>query len=444
MIREQGSQPLLWLWCVLLALLPLLSGMGSVITVAGLAPVRPFAVVLALVALAVAVVGNRTPTSVSWGIVILGVLWLAWGLFNPPGGPAVSELMSISLGLVTTWALVLRPANENDLRWFTGGWVFAWVVSVLPAAYEVITGRHLPNYLDGSPQWVRERSTDVASFFVNPNLFAYFLAVGMVMLAIAAAISARVWVRRCLLAMVALTPVVVYSSGSRITTLVCCLMLVWVVWAWWPGLVRRIIVISGSVAAVSLVVAFAMMPVLSTKVEDAMSGSGFHRLNLYRNGIWMLEETLGMGVGAGNFEGTIAVDHPPYDTAAAVNPHSGVFEIASQYGVLWAGMLLAVLLVLMWVGGSGFFQRFDNRSEEIMRQAVFVSVVALPLLSFANSTFLDSPIAWVHVAGTAMVASSLPLRRTSATTGTPTLSAEQVLGTRHRLRQAIDLGARAS
>lgn len=443
MLRRQGTQPLVWLWCSLLFLLPLISGMGSVVTVAGLAPVRPFAVLLALVALGVAWVRGAAPAPLSWGIMILGVLWLSWGMFHPPSSPAISELASVVLGLVTTWALVLRPANSVDLRWFTGGWIFAWWVSVLPAVHEIISGTHLSNYLESSPQWVRESSTDAASFFVNPNPFAYFLAVGMVMLAVAATLSARTWVRRCIMAMVVLTPVVVYFSGSRITTLVCFLLLLWVVWAWWPGLVRRMMVIAAVVAAAALVVAFAMLPVLSAKVEAAMTGSGVHRLNLYRSGIWMLEETFGLGVGAGNFEGIIAVEHP-FDTADALNPHSGVFEILSQYGVLWAAVLFAALLVLMWVGGRGFLQRFGSRSEEIMRQGVFVSALALPLLSFADSAFLDSPIAWVHVAGTAMLASSLRLRHSSVSTGPERVPTAQVLGSRQRLRQAIALGARAS
>lgn len=442
-LRRQGTQPLLWLWCGMLFLLPLISGMGSVITVAGLAPVRPFAVLLVLVALGVAWHRGTAPAPVSWGIMILGALWLGWGLFHPVSSPAISELASIVLGLATTWALVLRPASNIDLKWFTGGWIFAWWVSVLPAAYEIVTGTHLPNYLESSPQWVRESSTDAASFFVNPNPFAYFLAVGMVMLAIAATMSSRTWIRRCIMAMVLLTPVVVYFSGSRITTLVCCLILLWAVWAWWPGLVRRIIVISGMVAVAALAVAFAMVPVLSAKVQTALSGSGVHRLNLYRSGVWMLGETLGLGVGAGNFEGVIALDHP-YDTADALNPHSGVVEIASQYGVLWAGVLLAALLVLMWVGGRGFLQRFQSRSEEIMRQAVFVSALALPLLSFADSAFLDSPIAWVHVAGTAMVACSLRLQDSSVLTRPQRVPVAQVLGPRQRLRQAIARGARAS
>lgn len=435
---------MLWLWGVAVFLLPLISGMGSTITVAGFAPVRPFAVLLALIALAVLVTRGARPTAVSWGILIVAVLWLGWGLFQSPSEPAISELVSIVLGLVTAWALVLRPADDVDLGWFTGGWVFAWLASVVPGIYEIWTGKHLPNYLESSPQWIREASTDIASFFVNPNLFAYFLAVSMFMLTVAATISTRRWVRRGILAMVALTPAIVFQTGSRITTLVCLVVLVWVVWAWWPGLVRRIIVILGAVAAISIVVAFAVLPKLSMKVQDELTGSGIHRLNLYRNGVWMLQESFGFGVGAGNFESAISVDHAPYETGGALNPHSGVFEIASQYGVVWAGLVFALLAVLMWIGWRGFFQRFSSRSEEILRQSVFVSAAALVLLSFANSTFLDSPIAWIHVAGTTIVAFSLRLRNTTMLTEPQKVSTAQVLGPRHRLRQATSMGARES
>ena len=106
--------------------------------------------------------------------------------------------------------------------------MFAWIVAVIPAIYEIVSGKHLPNYLSSSPGWVRESSDDIASYFVNPNPFAYFLCAAMAVFIMASRLEKR-WVRNVMLVCCALSPVIIYPTNSRLVLAVSLVMLVWMV-----------------------------------------------------------------------------------------------------------------------------------------------------------------------------------------------------------------------
>ena len=80
-----------------------------------------------------------------------------------------------------------------------------------------------------------------------------------------------------------------------------------------------------------------------------------------------------------------------------------MFEIASQYGVIVAALVFGLVAGVAVVGWRGFRPDFGDHRTRVLRQSVFVLAVMLPIQSFANSTFLDSPIAWVHVATLGML-----------------------------------------
>lgn len=394
-----GTRGMEWLFRAGLFLLPLVSGMGTLISIGGLAPIRPFVLVLVVIAL---LLPFRAPSKESMWVVALALVWAGWGFLRPPVPDGLTELVSVGLGLATLWALIVRPVAVRDLRALAFGWVFAWTVSVVPGLYEIATGRHLPNYLEGSPDWVRQASVDIASFFVNPNLFAYFVVVGMVMLVVATVLAESRLVRGLLLAGAMTTPVFAHFSGSRITLAVSLLVLIWIVWNWWPRLRRALVVALVPAVAVGAVGVLYSQP-LQQFLESESRGSATGRLGLYKDGVWMIDQTLGLGVGAGRFEPTLANGAAPFDTGGAINPHSGVFEIASQYGILVAGLVFGLVAAVAVVGWQGFRPSFGDHRARVLRQSVFVLAIMLPIESFANSTFLDSPIAWVHVATLGMM-----------------------------------------
>lgn len=379
---------------VLLFLMPVVASLGSVVSIGGFAAARPLAAVLVVVTFLVTPRWNR----VSIWIVVLIVCWLVWGLVMPHGTDAFKRLLSIALSLASVLAFVLYPWTRERLRLLGRAWLFAWIVAVIPAIYEIVSGKHLPNYLSSSPGWVRESSDDIASYFVNPNPFAYFLCAAMAVFIMASRLEKR-WVRNVMLVCCALSPVIIYPTNSRLVLAVSLVMLVWMVAT--REVVRPRLKLLTAVSVTLVMVAFVVLissPAIMNRIFNSFEGSGSDRLKLYMNAIWMFLSTFGLGIGPGMFENTMRRNRVPYITHEAVNPHSGVFEILSQYGFLIAALVGAALIAVAWRGMRGI-GRIDEAPEyRMIRQGVVITAIMIPVLSFGDSTFLDSPIAWIQVA----------------------------------------------
>ena len=379
---------------VLLFLMPVVASLGSVVSIGGFAAARPLAAVLVVVTFLVTPRWNR----VSIWIVVLIVCWLVWGLVMPHGTDAFKRLLSIALSLASVLAFVLYPWTRERLRLLGRAWLFAWFVAVIPAIYEIVSGKHLPNYLSSSPGWVRESSDDIASYFVNPNPFAYFLCAAMAVFIMASRLEKR-WVRNVMLVCCALSPVIIYPTNSRLVLAVSLVMLVWMVAT--REVVRPRLKLLTAVSVTLVMVAVVVLissPAIMNRIFNSFEGSGSDRLKLYMNAIWMFLSTFGLGIGPGMFENTMRRNRVPYITHEAVNPHSGVFEILSQYGFLIAALVGAALIAVAWRGMRGI-GRIDEAPEyRMIRQGVVITAIMIPVLSFGDSTFLDSPIAWIQVA----------------------------------------------
>lgn len=379
---------------VLLFLMPVVASLGSVVSIGGFAAARPLAAVLVVVTFLVTPRWNR----VSIWIVVLIVFWLVWGLVMPHGTDAFKRLLSIALSLASVLAFVLYPWTRERLRLLGRAWLFAWIVAVIPAIYEIVSGKHLPNYLSSSPGWVRESSDDIASYFVNPNPFAYFLCAAMAVFIMASRLEKR-WVRNVMLVCCALSPVIIYPTNSRLVLAVSLVMLVWMVAT--REVVRPRLKLLTAVSVTLVMVAVVVLissPAIMNRIFNSFEGSGSDRLKLYMNAIWMFLSTFGLGIGPGMFENTMRRNRVPYITHEAVNPHSGVFEILSQYGFLIAALVGAALIAVAWRGMRGI-GRIDEAPEyRMIRQGVVITAIMIPVLSFGDSTFLDSPIAWIQVA----------------------------------------------
>ena len=379
---------------VLLFLMPVVASLGSVVSIGGFAAARPLAAVLVVVTFLVTPRWNR----VSIWIVVLIVCWLVWGLVMPHGTDAFKRLLSIALSLASVLAFVLYPWTRERLRLLGRAWLFAWIVAVIPAIYEIVSGKHLPNYLSSSPGWVRESSDDIASYFVNPNPFAYFLCAAMPVFIMASRLEKR-WVRQVMLVRGALRPGIIYPTNSRLVLAVSLVMLVWMVAT--REVVRPRLKLLTAVSVTLVMVAVVVLissPAIMNRIFNSFEGSGSDRLKLYMNAIWMFLSTFGLGIGPGMFENTIRRNRVPYITHEAVNPHSGVFEILSQYGFLIAALVGAALIAVAWRGMRGL-GRIDEAPEyRMIRQGVVITAIMIPVLSFGDSTFLDSPIAWIQVA----------------------------------------------
>ena len=429
-----AAGPIEWLYRTGLLLLPLLSGMGSAVSIAGVAPVRPFALVFAAVA-AIRLMRSPAQTLLGWMVVAGALGWVGWGFLYPGADDAVSELASIGLGMATVWALVARPASRTDVNYFAAGWAGAWVDLGCARVLGDFDGRSPSQLPRGFLGLCAERVDGHRVVLHEPEPLRVFPRGRHGDAGRGAAFTPSLPVRRVYWSFAAATPVIIAFTGSRLTLAVSLGILVWLVWAWHPGRVRRLLA-AGAVAFLTLAAVLLLLaPQLVEQIGQEFAGSGVERINLYRNGIWMLQESAGFGVGPGRFEELMVVDTPPFDTGGALNPHSGVFEVASQYGIGVSAAAFGVLAAVAWFGLRGFVGSFRDQNESIVRQSILVSALSLPVLSFANSTFLDSPIAWAHIASIAMLVVAVRFTPASVLFG-PVEKGRADLRRRYRLRES--------
>jgi hypothetical protein len=97
-----------------------------------------------------------------------------------------------------------------------------------------------------------------------------------------------------------------------------------------------------------------------------------------------IQETSGMGLGPGQFTAYLSSPECVVKTGGIVNAHSGVLEIAAQYGLFILLLIVGVFFSLPFVVGRPALLRW-----------CLVYLACLGLLQAANSSFLASPVAWM-------------------------------------------------
>lgn len=396
---------------LLVFLFPLAASLGPVVRVGPLAIARVVAVLLMGLAVLAVWRTRRIPVVAVW-ILLLWLLWLGWGFATlRPGGSGAKEILSVMLGLGASAAVVVlageRPGQGPGtsralLRTMTRGWLFAWLVVCLPVLWELATGRHLWNYLEGAAQWIRDSSVDVASYMVNPNLLAMFLVSAMAMMMVGWRLETG-WLRHAMAAAIVASPVLCWFTNSRLVVLLMPVMLVWFCLQLdWVGRMRRLWAALALVAVLGIAFLLAPMP---WGAPEPNTGSLAQRAGLYKNGWYMVWHSLGLGVGAGQFETQLAGGLAPFDIHdGPQNPHSGLFETAGQYGVGIAALALALLAAVFVMSLPVLRRRWSDPALQSMRWALVLFVPLVVPLAFANSSWLDSSVAFLQVTGIALAA----------------------------------------
>ncbi|ROR54701.1 teichuronic acid biosynthesis protein TuaE [Luteococcus japonicus] len=402
---------------LLVFLFPLATSLGPIVRVGPFAVAR--VVTLALVGLAGLIVLRRRelPHVAVWTLTYT-CLWLGWGFARETSGEGAKELLSVAVGMLTAVAVVAvaggaaggeRDSAADWLRVYTRGWFLAWLCTSVPAVWEIATGKHLWNYRSDAAEWIRESATDIASYMVNPNLFAFFLVSAMAMLMVGHALE-RGWWRRAYALAICLTPAICFPTNSRLLQLVSPVLLLWFLaqfpafWTW----ARRA---APLVVVAILGLAWTVMTTPGSEPKPDV-GSTAQREALYRNGWYLLWRTLGLGTGPGRFEEDLRSGVAPFDTyGGPVNPHSGLFETASQYGVGIAALGLALLLVVGILTWPAVQRRWQDPMQHSMRWSLLALVVVCLPMSFANSTWLDSSTAFAQLAGICLATHVLLVNR---------------------------------
>ncbi|MDN6555060.1 MAG: O-antigen ligase family protein [Acidipropionibacterium acidipropionici] len=375
--------------------LPLAALLGSW---AGRGPVFAFRIlVVALLVLAV-IAGRRHRAGVM--VVGLAVLWLGIGsadaLLGAPGR-RWSELVAVALGLAGMWAMV-RLRRFDPVTWLARGWAAAVLASIPVAVWEVATSRHLSTYLNGA--WIGHPNVyrAPATWLTNPNLYAVLMAVAVPLLGVRSSRETRSWRWVMIVAAVAAGILLVLTSGRSAMAALAVAVAVRLA-ASRRGRWLLIAVLAGTVVFAAMhrdALALAVHRVTGVILHHSNEGpsSLSVRAALVAIGLALTASHPLWGVGPGGYETLVRAGGLGWHTHGKVNPHLGVLEISSQYGLL---VTAAVAALGVW----SVVRVIRGRAEGGSRWWVIGYLCALPVLSLANSTYLVQSVTqlqWMLVA----------------------------------------------
>lgn len=397
----------------LVFLLPTLSALGPLFPVAGSIFAFRLATLLFLVIVLVrkrsTMPRSRLRTSV-W--ILLGIALIATVFLSVAHGIdtyAASELNSCFFGVVLLIGVLFARIDSSLIKALMLGWTLAVTVTGALALYELRTGWRASNYFANRD--VESVLTDpgLASSFGNPNDFAYFLLIGLLILLAAFAVVRSKLVAIVLVAYLLLIAFLIQRTESTLGFVVLGTIVLGIVLVRVP--LASIIVVP-SLAILALVVSNTpgglggLLGVPSSQVSLFSEGqTGAVRLNLLSNGLNFASETSFLGLGPGGYETRTAEVHPgDLPTREILSPHSATMEILSQYGIFVFAATVAVVLLIANAGWRAYRAERNRRSMKVAGMSLVMFAILAPLMTVMASSSLEPSYSWMSFASVLLIA----------------------------------------
>lgn len=363
--------------------------------------------------------GLRSVTTFRLMVALWTVVGLVGSFFAESIYSAMREFLPLFLGFFLAYTFIAFRDPSRVLKYVQTGWVVAFMITGVLAFREIVTGVHMSNYLAATDVAALHSSRLVASVFGNPNAYAAFLVTAFAFL-VNGLLKSEAWYSRySYVGLIMALFLLMLSTGSRL-----CLFALFLEGAffafyagkrYWKSLASGVILVLLSLFFVGAGATDSLASRLPGKlatlapskmVHEVLSGesesSGSRRLGLYKNGLWMVGNSAGLGVGPGNFEVVMASGDAPYDAGGVIDPHNLYLEIASQYGLLvFVSFVLWIAACFRACWGAARRGIGVTRSWGI---AMSAAVAGNAVSALANSSYLPGSINWVFLATLFLVA----------------------------------------
>jgi len=333
------------------------------------------------------------------------IVWLLVGLisylFVIDKGEWFKDIFYLLIG-ISIFLTLNFIHSRNKMEYFIYGWLAGYICNLIFGFFEMYTGNHFSGgFTEGLAILSPEHYTQFApaGFFDNPNHYATYLVLSIMIFT---------YYRKQFIDStyyILLFPAIwqIFYTGSKFAVLA---LLVWLIYLliiqhkeWmiknknylrmipFIGIFFLFIFISFNSDIVNL-----SNPSEKARVElqktkpDLRPSSGNMRKALLQNGIYFIKSTYGIGIGAGQFSVYIEKNKAPMDAGHLVDPHNGIIEIASQYGVI-------IVLLLVWF----YMDLFRNYFRTVLRKDwmfAFCYFITVLILQNMNSSFISSPLTW--------------------------------------------------
>lgn len=332
----------------------------------------------------------------AWLHPLVYLIWLIWGLFSGLWAGSFKHWVQASflllVGVTSVWALVLWIENRFDWNKLTRSIWWMMTGILLWGLFEVFTNRYfladlskLDPYNQFAQGWTRRIPVTI---FTNQNDYATML-IAYISLTTIQWIQAKHFRSKLLyLILLMLSGLLIYRTDSRMILLstilyvmVLCLLTYRIDYS--AKQIIKLVVLAGFILAGVIIIT----PSLREKVVHlihivgpSMNTGDSRRMNLWRNGLVLLSQSFGFGVGAGNIEYQMQMQ-PFLPVDGFTNIHNWWLEILVSYGAI-----IFVLYVFSY--GMMLRQLFELRNWQPAkkRQITNAFIAFLIVYIFASIT----------------------------------------------------------
>jgi O-antigen ligase len=350
---------------------------------------------------------------IAWSALSLGwaedpIAAIRWTTF-------LAMMSALAIGIAM---LASEPRRARRLLWALAA---TWAVACLVGAAEITTGLTLPTARDVTGGF------GAASLFGNENNFAVYLTLCLPWFLALPVVYRDVRLRLLGVAGAVVSIGFMLASGSKASLLALGLMLIALLLL--VGTDRRgggRLVAAGAIAALSValvvpsVLGFGVLPERTvTKLDFGLlldqvqqeQGSGAVRTNLLEDGLALVGESGGLGVGAGNAEVRVRglADFP-----GVGNLHNWWLEVLVDGGIVALAIYVAFYL-LLWRGQVRAARRGTSRLVRYTGTAGTLALTGWVVGSLGPSTAIHFAPMWITF-GLAMATLALAARETGEET----------------------------
>lgn len=240
--------------------------------------------------------------------------------------------------IIITSILLIRENQKKFLNIFAKFLIWFSVINLIIAAYEEITLNHLglssmnafPTIWDGYYHMP-------TTFYVNSNDFSVVYIMGIMFLLFYYQNSNNKFSNIFKLIIIISALWVVYITKSRISQVVFIIYLVVYIKIWKTPL-KKIFYISLSLTLITLLFDFNVLEKIDVNFSPERSNSNANRLALYQSSFASIKESYGLGYGVNLSKHFYA--NVVNSTGGIVNPHSYLFELLINSGILFFSLYI--------------------------------------------------------------------------------------------------------
>ncbi|WP_408007866.1 O-antigen ligase family protein [Pseudalkalibacillus sp. A8] len=332
--------------------------------------------------------------------------WLGYGLLSLIWVKSLSfglrDFIFLASGVLTIFFVVYFFYRERDYVVFFSIWVGAVLLFILLGFWNHLSHQHLPiSRLATAPDYIRGRPSAV---FTNENDFASFMVIGIFFGFALFNHAKRILLKALGISITLSGLYLILVSTSRASIIA--ILLGFGFWFLFLANLKqkvRTVVISlvtvftgtllffeRAASAVGSIVAEISSVVGDPGVEE---GSVDIRKNLLRNGMAFLQDTYGLGIGAGNAEYYIK-NESIYPTFGQTNLHNWWAEIMVNYGVF---IFTCYILLYIWMIFKLYRinRNYGSWKVKMISESLILGLVVFSIASVSPSSIMTLSYTWL-------------------------------------------------